>query len=600
MCEASETNCCTTSFTNMTKHLLIPVLIFISTVVYSQPVSVHQEQAEFYKNLANKTQAQYDSLNCFAGRTPHGRSDASLLKRVFGYHPYWIGNAWQNYRWELLSDLCYFSYDADPATGNPITTNDFETAPVIDTALAHGVKVHLCVTLFSGHAVFFANPQAQQTLIGNLLALVQQRGIQGINIDFEAVPSSQKQGLTDFLLQLSVALHSNLPGAELSIAAPAVNWSNTFDIPAITPALDLVMVMAYDYYWGGSSLAGPVSGYWPLTSSFDYSVSKSLGYYQSQGVPNEKLLLGLPYYGREWPVASNTLPASTTGSGTAVTWRNVRGNSSGFYTPANLYWDPRSYNPYYSYFNNNWRQCFYDDTRSLGAKYDFVNRRNTGGIGIWALGYDNGYPELWELIEAKFTNSPLQLCRDTLHDSGGPWWNYADNECYTETIVTESAGPLRLNFEQFSFESGFDTLWIYDGSSVNSPLLAALSGDLAPAEFVTSGSAFTLRFHSDGATTRAGYSLVWSCPTAAVEQMPFPEIMVYPNPGRNSLNIEFSDISSKQWAVSLTDTQGKLVLDEMILVRELAVLDVSKVKPGIYLLKLISGNTIVSRKVVIQ
>ena len=307
-------------------------------------------------------------------------------KRVFGYHPYWGGSAWQNYRWELLSDLCYFSYEVDPATGNALTTRNWETAPVIDTALAHGVRVHLCVTLFSGHATFFGNPQARQTLTGNLISMILSRGAHGINLDFEAVPSSQQQGLTNYITELSQALHAAIPEAELSIAAPAVNWNNTFDLPAITPWLDLVMIMAYDYYWDGSSIAGPVSGLWPLTSSFNYGVNRSLTYYQSAGVPVEKLLLGLPYYGREWPVTANTLPANTTGSGTAIVYRNIRANSSGNYNPANLYWDYRSFNPYYSYFTGQWRQCFFDDVRSLGAKYDLVNRRGAGGIGIWALG----------------------------------------------------------------------------------------------------------------------------------------------------------------------------------------------------------------------
>ncbi len=523
----------------------------------------------------------------------------TLKKRVFGYHPYWMGNSWQNYQWELLSDLCYFSYDTDPATGNPITTNGFETAEVIDTALAHGVRVHLCVTLFSGHAAFFANPQAQQNLTGNIISLLIQRGIQGVNIDFEAVPSSQQQGLTNYLVQLSQELHSAVPGAELSIAAPAVNWSNTFDIPAITPALDFIMIMAYDYYWNGSNLAGPVSGYWPLTSSFNYAVNHSLSYYQSQGVPNEKLLLGLPYYGREWPVNSNTLPASTSGSGTAVTYRNVRGNSSGFYTPQNLYWDHFSNNPYYSYFNNNWRQCFFDDERSLGAKYDLVNRRNAGGIGIWALGYDNGYPELWDLIAEKFTQIPEFPCRDTLHDPGGPWWNYGDEESYIETISTDYPGPLSLHFEQFSFETGFDSLWIYDGQDVNAPLMAALSGDQIPTGLTTSGNGFTIRFNSDGATTRAGYSLVWSCPTASINETIAREFSIYPNPADDLLIVNRKDVISDAWSVELFDIQGKSIRQANAGNNEEIVIHVRDFRNGIYILKVKSGSYLNSFKVVI-
>ncbi|MDD3662208.1 MAG: hypothetical protein PHG63_04050, partial [Candidatus Dojkabacteria bacterium] len=42
-----------------------------------------------------------------------------------------------------------------------------------------------------------------------------------------------------------------------------------------------------------------------------------------------------------------------------------------------------------------------------GAKYDFVLGRNLGGIGIWALGYDNGRSELWSTLQSKFSQEPF-------------------------------------------------------------------------------------------------------------------------------------------------------------------------------------------------
>ncbi|MCB9015897.1 MAG: T9SS type A sorting domain-containing protein [Lentimicrobiaceae bacterium] len=583
----------------MARNLILAILLILSSATNAQQTSVHAEQSAYYRSLGPKTEAQYDSINLFSGRLKAEKNKAQLKKRVFGYHPYWMGSSWQNYRWDLLSDLCYFSYDTDPATGNATSTNGFETAEVIDTALAHGVNVHLCVTLFSGHSTFFGNPQAQQTLIGNLISLIIQRGIQGINLDFEAVPASQQQGITDFILQLSAAMHTNVPGAELSIAAPAVNWSNTFNLPAIAPALDLVMIMAYDYYWGGSDIAGPVSGYWPLTSSFNYAVNHSLSYYQSQGIPNEKILLGLPYYGREWPVTSNTLPSSTTGSGTAVTYRNVRSNSSGYYTPNNLYWDYRSYNPYYSYFNNNWHQCFFDDTRSLGAKYDMVNRRNTGGIGIWALGYDNGYADLWNLIADKFTEAQSAPCLDTLYDSGGPWWNYGDSESYTETIQTAWPGPLSLHFEQLNLETGFDSLWIYDGLNTTDALIAALSGNETPPSLTTTGNAFTIRFESDGATARAGYALVWSCPTASVAEPESNKISLFPNPASDAIHIEFNSLQPNT-SIRLLSCDGRLIKETAASNQKSVCFDISNIHPGLYLIMVSNPQTRSIRKIMIE
>ena len=61
---------------------------------------------------------------------------------------------------------------------------------------------------------------------------------------------------------------------------------------------------------------------------------------------------------------------------------------------------------FYSWFDKDhkvWRQAYYEDVRSLGLKYDFIKEKNLRGVGIWALGYDGSYPELWDLLEEKFT-----------------------------------------------------------------------------------------------------------------------------------------------------------------------------------------------------
>ncbi|MBW6490035.1 MAG: T9SS type A sorting domain-containing protein [Lentimicrobium sp.] len=570
----------------MPRILFVYLLSLCFLPVFAQHLSIHQEESAKYAALGLISDWQYDSLNNYVVVKSFARPSQSLQKRVFGYHPYWSGSVWQNYRWDLLSDLSYFSYEVNPETGEAITIHDWANAAVLDTAISRGVKVHLCVTLFSGHATFFGNPQAQQTLTSNLISLIASRGAHGINLDFEAVPASQQQGLTNYIIQLSEALHSALPGAELSIAAPAVNWSNTFDLRAITPWLDFIMIMAYDYYWNGSSLAGPVSGLWPLVSSFDYGVNRSLSYYQGMGVPANKLLLGLPYYGREWPVSSNSLPAATTGSGFAVTYRNIRANAT-FYNPSNLYWDYRSYNPYYSYFTSQWRQCFFDDERSLGAKYDLVNRRQVAGIGIWALGYDNGYSELWNLIEEKFTGGPLDFCNDTIYDSGGPWWNYANNETYTETIFSAWPGQLSLSFNSLSLEPGFDSLWIYDGNNTDAPLLVAVSGNELPIPVLTTDNVFTIKFFSDNLTTRAGYELVWSCTTSGVNAKEgVLNFKINPNPVNKILNIELPDSLAGKVHVLIFDLKGKVVLAKIQENTSSIHIPVSNLSSGLYILQI--------------
>ena len=589
----------------MKKRYTCLALLFIALLVVKgsyiaqgqivMPVSIHQEQSEYFKSGASLVPVE----NSIQINNPYRIRE--LSKRVFGYHPYWSGNVYRNYRWELLSDLCYFSYEVDPYTGNAITTHNFETAPVIDTALSKGVKVHLCVTLFSNHSVFFNNPAAQQTLVNNLIALVEQRGIHGINIDFEAVSSSQSAGLTAFMQLLSSQLKSVKPDAELSIAAPAVNWSNTFDIPSMVPWVDLFMIMTYDYYWNGSTVAGPVASLWPFTSSFEYSVSHSITYYQSQGVEVDKILMGVPYYGRDWPVVSNSIPAQTTGSGIALLYRNIVGSGNIYYKPENYYWDKVSGSSYYSYNSGMLRQTFFDDVKSLGLKYNMVNRRNLAGIGIWALGYDDGRSELWDLLEEKFAANPAELCRDTIYDTGGPFWLYKNNEDYIETVHVNEQGPLRLVLLTLDLEPGFDSLWIYDGNTVNSELIAALSGNLPVTfntgdlslgnlSYVTSNNVFTIRFRSNSSYRSQGYAIEWSCPTQSTGEIlsETDNGIIYPNPAKSGELIKVLGKDSGFDYYYIYDQTGRPVTSGKYSKVGIKIPDV---KGGFYILKLQKGNS---------
>ncbi len=128
-----------------------------------------QEQSEYYNSL-NITGEEYYNINIPAVMDhSNSRSACNLNKMVFGWHPYWQNGFEANYDWDLISDFCYFNYDVDPATGNATSTHNWATANSVDTALARGLKVHLCVTLFSDHATLFSCPTAPPLLITSLV-----------------------------------------------------------------------------------------------------------------------------------------------------------------------------------------------------------------------------------------------------------------------------------------------------------------------------------------------------------------------------------------------------------------------------------------------
>ncbi len=500
------------------KKTILLLSIFRALQLNSQSISVVQEQVVHYSKLGVHSDSYWDSLLVVEGASNQHfeivevQGSCTLNKRVFGWHPYWMGTVYNNYQWNLLSDLCYFDYAVSPNTGNNTNSSyNWLGSGAVTAAISNGVDVHICATLFSSHTTFLASTTAQNTFIANIISDLQARGGKGVNIDFEGMASSNSAAFTAFIQNLSNQLHTQIPGSELSMALYAVDWGNVFDIPNLTPYVDLFIIMGYDYYWSGSLTAGPDDPLYNFETSYNRTLTRSITFYLAQGLPENKLLLGLPYYGREWETVGSTIPAATTGNfSSSRTFAVVRNNANGYYTTP-LY-DPVSFTPYYSFqVSTAWRQCFWENSYSMKRRYDVVNQRNLGGIGIWALGYDDGFPEYWQAIEDKFSNCARVPCTDTIWDMGGPSRNYYDSEDYTTTISPDGATSVALAFSQFDVELNFDTLFIYDGPNASSPLIGAYTGTNSPGTVVSSGPSLSFRFQTDGNTTRLGFTAIWSC-----------------------------------------------------------------------------------------
>lgn len=513
------------------KSLLLTIGLFLSTLIAAQFTSIHHEQNEQNKQMGSLSEQEWDDLQGTSKNVlPKSKTNCNLTKSVYGWHPYWVGSAYNNYDFSLLSTFSYFSYELVPSTGSYSTIQSWNTTNSINLAQAAGTRVELCVTNFgsSNNNTFLTNMTARQTFIDSIIVVLNRRNADGVNIDFEGVSGSNRNDLTSFMTDLSNQLKAAIPGATVTMATYSVDWNNVFDLPALNLVVDQFIIMGYGYYYSGSGTAGPTDPLYSGSIWSSYNLIRSMDYYVDNGVTPSKLLIGLPYYGYEWETVSNALPSATTGNfSSARTYKVVKDNTSGNYS--NRQYDYQAEIPYYMYQNaGNWRQAFCADEQSLGERYDWVNRMGIGGIGIWALGYDDGYNQLWNVIEEKFTDCSVITCSDTLTDKGGAFGRYRNNEAYNFTIAPTGASAVSLNFLEFDVESGFDSLWIYDGTSTADPLIGGYSGTALPPNINSTGSALTLKFYSDNATRGDGWKVVYSClmdtikPTTAISASPLP------------------------------------------------------------------------------
>jgi len=291
-------------------------------------------------------------------------------------------------------------------------------------------------------------------------------------------------------------------------------------------------------------------------------------------------------------------------AGTAYTYRYVKTNFSGYYSSENMHLEPNSFSPYYSFINNGWNQCFIDSEYSMGKKYDQVNRRKLAGIGIWALGYDDGYSELWELIGEKFTASATPINADTIFDTGGPAFDYYNNENYTYTITTlENTHPY-LSFSYLNTEKGYDTLWIYDGSDTINSLIGEFSGDSIPILITASGNTLTFRFQSDNGITQTGWRAVYdTLPVSSVNESELKsDIVIFPNPATNKFVILAPGLINQcrkttELKIQIFNNSGQIINNFSIpLNNHSIIIDSKGWKSGPYCVYLSCNGTIIGRK----
>ena len=245
-------------------------------------------------------------------------------KRVLGWHPYWAtATDIQNYQYSNLTTIAYFSYEVNSTNGGYDSIHSWNTTPVVEWAHSNGVKMVLTATLFGSTANqrLLTNPTACNNLVNTLLTVVRNRGGDGVCIDFEGVGSwsGATAALTSFMSNLTTTFHAANPNYEVSIALPSVDWYADFDVASYDAfGLDDAIIMGYDYYYSGSATPGPVA---PLYSSAQWvgasswcSVNYSMNYYLGKGISTNKLMLGVPYYGRRWAATSTSLRAASLGS----------------------------------------------------------------------------------------------------------------------------------------------------------------------------------------------------------------------------------------------------------------------------------------------
>ena len=311
----------------------------------------------------------------------------------FAFAPYWTLPQSGGFDLTGLSTLAYFAIGVSPE-GNLEESgpgwngyNSQALSDLITRAHAAGERVVLTVNDFDQSSLnaLTSSSTAPATLIAALIPVLQAKNLDGVNFDFEGKGNQDQAGLTNLVSVVSGALRRADPHWQITMdtyASSADDPGGFFDIPALAPFVDAFFVMAYELNLSGTSSAAA-----PLTSGM-FSDLTTLEQYTAV-VPPDKVILGAPFFGIDWPTNDGTLGAQATGAPTDVADTQIQDDAGP------QYWDPVTDTAWTSdQVGARWYESYYEDPLSLFEMAQLAARYGIRGVGIWALGMTDDEVEL--------------------------------------------------------------------------------------------------------------------------------------------------------------------------------------------------------------
>ena len=277
-----------------------------------------------------------------------------------------------------LSFLSPFSYRAD-LQGNLTPTF------LVNTNLSAAQRTANLLTLTNLRAqggfssdiahVIFTDQQVQDTFLEQAENILSQGGYYGVNLDFEYVYPFDRGSYNQFLSRITERMH-RLGYIVVTALAPKTSDAQqgllytAHDYAFHGQTADHVVLMTYE--WGYTY--GPAMAVSPLNmvrNVLDYAVSM---------MPAGKILLGIPNYGYDW-----TLPFTQGSAARALS--NVAAVTLAGQRRVQIQFDETAQAPFFRYADDNGRQheVWFEDARSLKAKYALVAEYGLAGISYWNL-----------------------------------------------------------------------------------------------------------------------------------------------------------------------------------------------------------------------
>ena len=295
-----------------------------------------------------------------------------------------------------LSSLSVFSYGF--TTDGELVAPAQDDSFMINAALKAGVRPVLTLTPLGPDGNFnnfliasvVNNQTAKDTLLTNILATVQEKDFQGVDIDFEYIRPEDRIPFADFVADVRNLLSPY--GYHVSVAlAPKTSDTQAGllyagkDYGLLGEAADSVLLMTYEwgYTYGPPMAVAPVN---KVRQVVEYAVTR---------IPPSRIDLGVPNYGYDW-----TLPF-VRGSSRATTISNLEAVRIAVEAGVPIQFDEVAMSPYFQYEKDGQQhEVWFEDVRSYREKFSLLPEYGLRGMGYWQI--MRFFRPNWLLLENTF------------------------------------------------------------------------------------------------------------------------------------------------------------------------------------------------------
>ena len=318
----------------------------------------------------NSSPAQTAQGNIQVNHSNEGQNanlPVSSFREIWGYLV--VGREFALEYADPVTDIAYFGTNVN-SYGRVIGVPDFNLI-----AAFQGRKhlVAACSGAAITHFVLLEGRPEREALIRDLLAAAEP--YDGLQINFENVPPESAEAYISFLQEIRAGLDGKI--LSVALAARTRQLANdVYDYERILPLVDRILVMAYDEHWSGGQ-PGPIAS---------MGWSERVGIYSMQTIGREKLIMGMPFYGRRWGDITPNMAFIHSGIEDIMEENNIgeiQRVEGGI--PSFTYEAPVTMTVYY------------EDEHSLSLRMEMFKNLGLEAVGFWRLGQET--PAFWQYIK---------------------------------------------------------------------------------------------------------------------------------------------------------------------------------------------------------